>query len=243
MHKLLLTTLALTFGLGSIIAQEKLTAFGLQFKPIFGNEALRTGPVTVEEGEVQATFQTKSGYSFGGIIRHGLTKVINIETGINMVVRNIDFNVQSQSISNPFNESAGLSITSYEVPLNLLVYVKFSENFYLNAAGGLSCDMYPSDYRYDNADNFFHDTYYQNKFNLALNANIGAEYRTEKSGFFYLGISWHQPFKDAIYHRITNQTDGSKEQFEVIVPQRGSFITADLRYFFPGEKKEKNRAR
>jgi hypothetical protein len=71
--------------------------------------------------------------------------------------------------------------------------------------------------------------------------NVGVEYRSERSGYFYLGATYHRPFNematadltwyDAIFFPTTLRT-----------ALDGSYLTLDVRYFFH-EAPDKTRTR
>ena len=65
----------------------------------------------------------------------------------------------------------------------------------------------------------------------ALQANIGFEYRTYESGFWYLGFSYHQPFTnltEAVVGFGEIQSSNDFTFFDV----SGTYLTIDLKYFF-----------
>jgi hypothetical protein len=65
----------------------------------------------------------------------------------------------------------------------------------------------------------------------ALIANLGWEYRTFQSGYFYIGSSLHRPFGDVFVSKIVYSKPGFRsEVFEAI---SGAYLTFDIRYFFP----------
>ena len=72
------------------------------------------------------TFAQKYGYSFGGTIRVGITKLIAFETGINYNQRH--FSINSTYLDSGFIEQNTLSFINYEIPLNALV-IKFLQMY------------------------------------------------------------------------------------------------------------------
>ena len=69
---------------------------------------------------------------------------------------------------------------------------------------------------------------------MAMLANIGVEFRTEKDGIIYIGASLHRPWDEVgrIYpeHNDFNESAPSLDAryLEVL----GNFVTIDFRYFF-----------
>jgi hypothetical protein len=75
---------------------------------------------------------------------------------------------------------------------------------------------------------------------LGLCANLGFEYRTLKSGYFYFGASTHLPLTE-MAEVIVSSNKPQTNYFERLVwpaPKViGTYITLDIRYFFnPGMK-------
>ena len=100
--------------------------FGLQLRPIFPTQFIGSSTTTFQQNEGESvlyssTLKQKIGYSFGGTVRVGLTKLIAIETGINFYQRNfgIDIEVPDSSIM----ATNDIRFISYDVPLNALFYI------------------------------------------------------------------------------------------------------------------------
>lgn len=111
----------------------------------------------------------------------------------------------------------------------------------MNVSGGTSFDIYPSDL-YTYSPNFQNDVFMYNWIRPSLIANIGWEYRTEESGYFYIGGSYHRPFsymaKEIVWYNGNNRDE--RITFDLI----GNYITVDVRYFFhedPEKKRKKTK--
>ncbi len=139
--KLFLYIVLLLFALKSE-AQERVTTFGIQLKPIIPTEFFNAGKQEVNNEGIQYLNEPKFGMSFGMVIRKGLTKNISLETGLNFLKRNFDL-----TINNPDSSLSGtsdFSIVNYEIPVLALVYVELSRSIFMNVAGGVSLDLYPT---------------------------------------------------------------------------------------------------
>lgn len=219
-----------------VLAQERVTTFGIQFKPIITSELLNTGKQEVKQNNVEFLVNPKTGYSFGMVIRKGMTKNLSLESGINYLNRKFEMSINDPDSS--FQESSGFSLVNYEIPISLLVYIRLSEYIYMNVSGGLALDIYPSDL-YTYSPNFQNDVFMFNWIRPSLIANIGWEYRTDKSGYFYLGASYHRPFsymaKEVIWY------NGNKRDERVELNLSGNYITIDFRYFFHEDAEKKKR--
>lgn len=207
--------------------------FGLQVRPVLPTRFIGEPQNTFTKDYFTTTISQKVGYSFGGTVRAGLTKLIALETGINFTQRNFDVTMAIPD-SNVF-ASNDLSFISYDIPVNGLIYVQLSEQFYMNASLGVAITFkptnvgivtYPGGYH-----SFTHTGRVSRKTGFDLNANFGFEYRIEKIGFFYIGGSARVPFAPVFdmiaqykYQGITNTIYGEID---------GSFLAIDFKYFFP----------
>lgn len=222
--------------LPNFFAQEKITTFGIQLKPIIPVDFINAGKQEKVNSNIQYINEPKFGMSFGMVIRKGLTKNISLETGLNFLKRNYDLTINDNDLS--YSSLSDFSIVNYEIPVLLLVYVRLGRNTFMNVAGGASIDIYPSDL-------FVEDTDFANLVNRrgwlqpSLLANVGWEFRTEKSGYIYLGASLHRPFRD-IFEELVNYRGVNGDRIEgTVFDLTGSYFTIDLRYFFHEEKQEK----
>jgi hypothetical protein len=232
----------ISFGASGQSKKERVPSyFGLQVRPVFPTRFIGESELTVNQDDPESIFFTttisqKVGYSFGATVRAGLTKLIAIETGINFTQRNFDITMSLPDSS--INGTNDISFISYDVPINALFYIRLAEQWYMNASLGVAINFAPTHvgvqtnpigYHY-----FTHTGILDNKVGFDLNANIGFEFRTEKSGFFYLGGSGRVPFAP-IFTLATNyryQGYSSSTYGEI----DGSFLSIDFKYFFPNIK-------
>jgi len=222
---------------GSAEAQERVTTFGIQFKPIVPTRLMNTGTRDLNNHNVSMTIEPRLGYAFGMVVRAGLTKMFSLETGINYVVRNYRFRVFDNASDR--NITTNMTFDGYEIPLTGLIFVRLNQKWYLNSMAGASFDMYPTGgikYRDQDLELGIKETYWVQ---ASLLANIGAEYRTDKSGYFYLGFSFHRPFSttaDVFFSRWETPT-----RFKRLLNSElsGNYLTLDFRYFFPEKARNK----
>jgi len=240
----ILTLIAVT---SNLYGQNGVRAFGIQYKPIFPLGIVNTDGQSVSDptNNTKLDIITKRGSSIGAVIRIGLSKRWSLETGINYVKRNYDLKLSSPD----FKDSEGsLQLIGYEIPVIAMIFVKLGENMYMNAASGISFDFFPTGgiVSYDR-DTIEYGMLESNWLIPALNVNLGFEYRTKNSGYFYIGSSYHIPFSDIATVFVSYRNTGTNK-FEALVNPpptiSGTYFTLDLRYFFnPGmkEKKDPNR--
>ncbi len=113
----------------------------------------------------------------------------------------------------------------------------------MNVAGGISLDIYPTPL-------YVEGEYFTNAINRtfwvqpSLLANVGWEYRTEKSGYIYFGASLHRSLNDKIFTEFVAYTYPDQYGNRIIADEAtfdltGNYFTIDLRYFFHEEKQKK----
>lgn len=227
---------------------------GLEFRPIFPANFLKTGDQQVANSEYSVLVSPKFSFSAGMTIRYGFHKRLALETGLNFVQRNYNLTVHRDSTAGgpnwdprgEYNSHTDFTIIGYEHPIKLLVFVKLSDHFYMNAAGGLQLTFFPSDIFSSDAETSPNDQHFKHSslrlgfdgrtgsdgfINGGAIANLGFEYRTKKIGFFYLGATYHIPFAN-IYNSRFQYVDSSYTSSVQNIPLNGSYLTFDIRYFF-----------
>ena len=157
---------------------------------------------------------------------------------MNYINRKLCLIIENETIQ--LNESTIFNFRAYEVPIQSLIYIRISNQIYLNTAFGFSFNIIASDsYSEGEQDyNFNQNTIKRRRIQTALLANIGAEFRANNKGIFYLGFSLHRPWKEIArvypkYNDFNNEAPSS-ESYYIEIP--GSFLTIDFRYFFPINK-------
>jgi len=222
---------------------QSLTKFGIQLKPMIPSKFFGSGAEDVTNGEYSVGVTPLMGYNFGMVVRRDFGKMWSLETGISTVQRNYRIKYFHPS----FTENPDLSFRfiGYEIPLQMLVYVRLGKKMWMNASGGASIDFYPSevesftDLQKDTLVLDISQTTYRTSWlQFAILANVGFEYRTKESGGFYFGTSFHRPFRE-IATTITNaELNGNPSALAFQLS--GTYLTLDFRYFFhenPNRKK------
>ncbi len=234
-------TIAFLFFLSWIAstAQERVTTVGLQFKPMVSNGLFNTRQTQAVEGHVTAGIDNQFGYAAGMVIRRGLNKQWSLEGGINYVKRN--YSIVFQNSNTAEEVSSDFGVVGYEAPILGLVYIRLSEQIYMNAAFGASFDFYPSDVATAGND-FIHVSNRNSWIQVAGLANLGWEWRTQKNGYFYFGGSFHRPFNNMYVSAL--QYIEPKQRTDFYLNLNSSYATLDLRYFFhedPEKRKSKKK--
>jgi hypothetical protein len=207
--------------------------FGFQFRPILPTRFIGEPILSLSSEEFSTSIRQKTGYSFGGTVRAGITKLIAFETGINFNQRYFDINMSVADSG--IYASNNLGFISYDIPLNGLVYVQLSKSIFMNASLGIAINYKPTNVGIltlpGGSFSFTHTGVTGRKTGFELNANVGFEYRTKKSGFFYIGGSGRVPFKPIFDMVAQYKYQGYKKT--VIGSVDGSFLSIDFKYFFP----------
>ncbi|MBL7923936.1 MAG: hypothetical protein JNL88_07040 [Bacteroidia bacterium] len=237
--KTILLFLLLTSG-NRVEAQKGVTTFGFCIRPGFPNEFLRTGPLNFNDSTIQYSLVQKSGISFGGLVRHGITRRLSIETGIIYTKRNYELSIRDTS----FTGTDNYSIIGYEIPLSALVFIQLDKNLWMDAGLGANLNIFPSDvstYR----DYYVQYSARKQKVNGGVMAHLGMEYRTPASGYFYLGFIYLRSFS-TIYQTIVEYYPGRdfSQPYSSIgrTNLEGDYFGIDFKYFFH-EDPEKKKAR
>lgn len=216
-------------SLGHAQAQQGVTSFGIQVKPVLPMPFFETDAV-LRRPSLNGTIELQGGMAFGMCVRVGLTKMIGLETGISQIQRRFAFALHNDTSG--YTEDGLVRYVGYEIPITALIHLRLGEKSYMNAALGFSADLYPSDVQQELDEGFvyvFRDRWVQ----LGVVGNLGVEYRTDKAGIFYLGATFHRPFGDMAVADLT-YWDVRRNFFPY--PMRtglnGSYLTVDLRYYF-----------
>jgi len=216
-------------------SQNSKTTFGLQYKPIIPAAYFNAADLSKSSASYIFNLEPKYSNSFGMVIRHQINKTFSVESGLNYTQRNFKLSITNSTIN--LADFTNFGMRSYEFPIQLLTYVRASENWYLNIAFGISYNVLASDiFSYGEGKNyfFFQNTYRKSGGYSALLANVGMEYRTESKGYYYFGTSLHRPWKSIgrIYPEYDDKTNIFNEDKEFYFDMLGNFVTIDFRYFF-----------
>ncbi|HPH81474.1 MAG TPA: hypothetical protein PL185_02820 [Flavobacteriales bacterium] len=217
----------------SLQAQDKIKTVGFQIKPLFFSSFFGTGPQSLSDSSYSYTLKPSSGYAAGMVIRQGYTPTLSIEFGINYVVRNVSITAShaSQTASN------SLRIIGYEIPFSQLIFIRLGEHTFMNAGAGICLNIFPSDViKRDSTFAAYGGR--KHSFVPSLLANIGVEYRTPKSGYFYFGASLNRPF-GPIYNVAIDYIQNGIVQNSTLGSLNGSYLSADFKYFFPEDPEKK----
>ncbi len=227
-------------------SQKNVTTFGIQLKPLISNKFFDSGQQLIPGESFNLIVQPRLGFNFGMLMRKGYTDNLSLEAGINMVRRN--YQLEATDLTHDLRSKMKYSFVGYEIPVQGLLYVRLGKQLFMNAAGGLSFDFYPSSaysvvsnkkdtINYDLEQLSRRNTWGQ----ISVITNLGFEYRTKEKGYFYLGASLHRSFKDIAQTSATYTYNRVSEK--LVFDLNGNYLTFDLRYFFYEEPERKVRVK
>ena len=210
--------------------------FGFVVRPVFPTKFIGSPIASGSLDGFNTETSQKMGFAFGGTVRVGLTKLVALETGINFTQRNFDITM-SYPDSNSYDSNT-MKFVEYDIPLNALFYIKLTDQWFMNASMGFAITYKPTDVAVYNTPGGYHTfTHFgvrKNSAGIDANANLGFEFRTEKSGIFYLGGSGRVPFAQLFDISAHYKYQGNITVIEY--PVDGSFLALDFKYFFPDIK-------
>lgn len=211
-------------------AQLGVTTLGLQVKPVIAVDVFDP-LVSVSTEHLNTSVELKGGFAFGMSVRVGVTNSISLETGLGQIQRNYDFRVVNDT--SLYDATGRVRYTGYELPITGLVYIRLGEQMWMNTALGVSMDFYPSDVEGVLEEGSIY-IFRRNWAQAGVLGNIGLEYRTYKSGTFYLGATYHRPFNDMALADLTWKYYGppATRTTTLRTALTGSYLTVDLRYYF-----------
>lgn len=213
-------------------AQVGVTTLGIQVKPVIAVDYFEPA-VTKEMEHLRFRVELQGGIAYGMSVRVGLSKMLSLETGLGQIQRRYQFNTVNDT--NGYDGSRSFRYVGYELPLTALVYLRLGERTWMNTALGASLDFYPSDAQtiVGTGESGIY-VFRQNWAQASILGNIGFEYRTERSGYFYLGATYHRPFTDLAQADATWTYFGppAVQRFTTRMALSGTYLTIDLRYYF-----------
>ena len=232
-----LTIILLIISFFTLKSQNNRTTFGLQYKPIIPAKYFNSANINTTSGNYTFSLSPKYSNSFGMLLRNKITKTFSIESGLNYTQRNYTLEINNNQ---NINDLTNFGIRLYEVPIQVLTSVRASKFWHLNVAFGISHNVIASDVKSfgEKKDSYFQNTYRKSGGYRALLANIGVEYRSETKQHYYIGFSLHLPWTKIgrVYPEYNDEENtfnnlSFNEKFFLEIP--GTFITIDVRYFFP----------
>lgn len=233
--KLIIFLLSLIFLPFVAISQKGSLKFGVQYKPMINAGIIENQETKVVSDALSFSVKQRKGFGAGVIIRKGLSDMFSLESGLGYVRR--DYQLSIDSLSGNSKSELDFRIIGYEIPLIGLVHIRLSKKIFMTTAFGGVAAIFPSDVSKVSGiwkvENVRHGIV-----QFSLLANLGWEFRTEKSGAFYLGASYNRSLQDM--YRIKVGKASSAVLTEQFFDIGGNYLSLDFRYYFQeNPKKEK----
>ena len=209
--------------------------FGFQTRMIIPSDAIGPNSLTLTKEAFTTTIQQQTGYTFGGVVRLGLSELISIETGLNYVQR--IYGITMSETDSAITAFSNMKFIQYDIPVSAVINVKLTKELYANASLGLALQNKPSSVGIITNPQGKHEFFHQGvvdihkKISFDLISSVGFEYRTKKSGVFYLGgsarVAMAPVFLLVAKHRYVNDSQ------VVFGNVNGSYLSVDFKYFLP----------
>ncbi len=209
--------------------KKEKNAFGIHFKPIIPSSIFRIVTDEKTQNGINYAVAPQTGYSFGATIRFGLSPHFVLQTDINYIKRNFNFTVTDSS----FNTSIPLRVVSYEIPILATYFIRLSKDVYMGPTLGPSFQFLPTNL-YSNNDFVKQHALYTSWLSTSLVVNVGFEWRTETSGYFYFGPTYNMYFKpmykSGIFYNNYNNVNSPPD---VTMELKGDYFGLIFKYVFP----------
>jgi len=209
--------------------------FAVHISPIIPTSLFQKNDYTHNTDSVSYSITNLPSISYGAEIRHYFTYRFALISGITYTKRNIEINYQSnypiKSYKTDTSFTGILHFNAFEIPIQAVGYVRLTHNIYMDIAGGVNLNFYPSHLRIDHIVMQRIGTGGIQFFQLGYNINLGWEYRTKDSGFFYIGGSIQSRFdymaNILLYEKETRHT---ADYYKSIY---GNYFAFNIKYVFP----------
>jgi hypothetical protein len=209
--------------------------FGFHYRAVLPMQQMQSGTQTFSDSVLQCNIQPTNGYTFGGIIRYGLTDLISIETGLYYNQRN--YQITATRTDSAITVDQRMRFVQFEVPIQGLIAIKLSKKIYSNAALGGSILYKPSSVA-TYANPYDKHEFRQvglvdinDKLGFDVRASAGFEFRDKKAGVFYLGATAFIQLQPAFTFLSRYQYVNFKQA--AAGPVNASGFGLDFKYFIP----------
>jgi hypothetical protein len=220
-----------SIGFSQLKKENTRNYFGFQYRPLIPVGVVGDRPFDMVGDGFVTTVSPVFGYSYGAIVRIGITELLAIETGMSRTRRNfrMDYAVPDSSLA----ASDNIGFINFDIPVNFVVYIKLGNKFYTTTNLGASLIYFPSNIQTRINPQGIHQFIFEGKrysfFSSDINANIGFEYRTEDKGVFYIGLTGKVPLSPAM--RVASEYRYDTNKNVAFSDIQGASVSLDFRYF------------
>jgi hypothetical protein len=210
--------------------------FGLQTRVVIPSNFLGAVETNLSDQGFSSSLKQKLGFSYGALVRADFTKNITIEGGINFIQRHFNASMTYTDSIEFIKDTNRLTFINYELPLTGIVKIQLGKSIFSMVGLGPAFTFKPTSVKLIDQPGGKHTFYHTGsvkKFGIDLNAQIGFEYRTKKSGFYYFGGSAKIPTSYLFNWGGKYSQQGSSNYLIDFAKVNGAFLSLDLRYYFP----------
>jgi hypothetical protein len=167
--------------------------FGFHYRYIAPMQQMQSGLQKFSDSVLQTNLTPTDGYTFGGVLRYGLTDLISLETGLYYNQRN--FSINSTRTDSALSVTQRLRFVQFEIPIQGNIGIQLSRSIFANAALGAAILYKPSSvatYVNPSDKHEFRQVglvEINKKVGFDFRASMGFEYRNKKYGVYYLGAT------------------------------------------------------
>lgn len=209
--------------------------FGFQTRLIIPSNTIGPNSLTLTKDYFTTTIQQQLGYTFGGVVRLGLSELISIETGLNYVQR--IYGITMQRTDSNIVATNTMHFIQYDIPVSAVINVKLNKVIFANASLGLALQNKPSSVGIIDHPQGLHEFFHlglvdiHKKISFDLLASTGFEFRTKKSGVFYIGGSARVAMAP-VFQLVAKYKYGTESRV-MYGNVNGSYLSVDFKYFLP----------
>ena len=209
--------------------------FGFHYRQIVPMQQMQSGAQKFADSILQTTLTPANGYTFGGVLRYGLTDLISLETGLYYNQRT--FSIQSTRTDSALSVEQRLRFVQFEIPIQGNIGIQLSRSIFANAALGGAILYKPSSvatYFNPSDKHEFRQVglvEINKKVGLDFRASIGFEYRNKKYGVYYLGATAFVQLQPAFVLLSQYQFENFSQTAYGEVSASGFGL--DFKYFIP----------
>jgi hypothetical protein len=220
-----------SMGFEPLAAQKGVTTVGFQLRPIITSNIGGNGDFTSVQDEAVIDVMPENGIAWGMLVRRGFTESLSLEFGITRSERRFRFGFEDPERG--FSTEETVNYINYDLPLRGMVFVQLGKQLYLSNSLGTAFVFYPTN---AGAGDFELEHVVNRRawVKVALEGNLGLEYRTKKSGYIYLGAAYHNPFSPFGRNLINYLDDDGRKFYSVDL--NAGYLTLDFRYYFHEDK-------
>jgi hypothetical protein len=210
--------------------QYEKPTLGVEIKPIIPSDLFAVKNKDLVYKDKTFSINPQIGVSAGAVVRLNLSKFWNLESGIYYTERVYGTRMRD-SMGTDIKDK--FRFDNYEIPISALVYIRLAKNIYLNTSFGLSLDFFPTDVQSPDNGMYVQKAYRSYWVLPALLANVGAEFRTKNSGYFYIGGLYHRMLYTPMGAAKFSFDDNGYPDQTGLIPLQGHYFSIDFKYFFP----------